>query len=78
LRQVRVQRAKARVSCADQEGAFQVACGVDHKPDEPEAARLEEPAPDNQIVQDAYLGGQGGSSRAVEERIRAKRRQILG
>jgi hypothetical protein len=36
------------------------------------------PAPDNQIVQDAYLGGQGGSSRAVEERIRAKRRQILG
>jgi branched-chain amino acid transport system ATP-binding protein len=33
---------------------------------------------DNQIIQDAYLGGQGGSSRAVEERIRAKRRQILG
>jgi hypothetical protein len=33
---------------------------------------------DNQIVQDAYLGGQGGSSRAVEQRIRAKRRQILG
>jgi branched-chain amino acid transport system ATP-binding protein len=33
---------------------------------------------DNQIIQDAYLGGQGGSSRAVEERIRAKRRLILG
>jgi branched-chain amino acid transport system ATP-binding protein len=33
---------------------------------------------DNQAVQDAYLGGQGGSSRAIEERIRAKRRQILG
>ena len=33
---------------------------------------------DNQIIQDAYLGGQGGSSRAIEERIRAKRRQILG
>jgi branched-chain amino acid transport system ATP-binding protein len=33
---------------------------------------------DNQIIQDAYLGGQGGSLRAVEERIRAKRRQILG
>ena len=33
---------------------------------------------DNQIIQDAYLGGRGGSSRAVEERIRAKRRQILG
>jgi len=32
---------------------------------------------DNQIVQDAYLGGQGGSSRAIEERIRAKRREIL-
>jgi branched-chain amino acid transport system ATP-binding protein len=33
---------------------------------------------DNRIIQDAYLGGEGGSSRAVEERIRAKRRQILG
>jgi branched-chain amino acid transport system ATP-binding protein len=33
---------------------------------------------DNQIIQDAYLGGQGGSSRAIEERIRAKRQQILG
>ena len=33
---------------------------------------------DNQIIQDAYLGGQGGSSRAIEERIRAKRREILG
>jgi branched-chain amino acid transport system ATP-binding protein len=33
---------------------------------------------DNQIVQDAYLGGLSGSSRAIEERIRAKRREILG
>jgi branched-chain amino acid transport system ATP-binding protein len=33
---------------------------------------------DNQVIQDAYLGGQGGSSRVVEERIRAKRQQILG
>jgi len=32
----------------------------------------------NSAVQDAYLGGQGGSSRAIEERIRAKRRAILG
>jgi branched-chain amino acid transport system ATP-binding protein len=32
----------------------------------------------NQAVQDAYLGGQGGSSRAIEQRIRAKRRHILG
>ena len=32
----------------------------------------------NSAVQDAYLGGQGGSSRAIEERIRAKRRTILG
>ncbi|HEX7007999.1 MAG TPA: ABC transporter ATP-binding protein [Alphaproteobacteria bacterium] len=32
----------------------------------------------NAQVQDAYLGGQGGSSRAIEERIRAKRRAILG
>ncbi len=29
-------------------------------------------------VQDAYLGGQGGSARAIEQRIRAKRRAILG
>jgi branched-chain amino acid transport system ATP-binding protein len=29
-------------------------------------------------VQDAYLGGQGGSARAIEQRIREKRRQILG
>jgi len=33
---------------------------------------------DNALIQDAYLGGQGGSSRAIEERIRAKRRAILG
>jgi branched-chain amino acid transport system ATP-binding protein len=33
---------------------------------------------DNAAIQDAYLGGQGGSSRAIEERIRAKRRAILG
>jgi branched-chain amino acid transport system ATP-binding protein len=33
---------------------------------------------DDQAVQDAYLGGQGGSSRAIEQRIRAKRLQILG
>jgi branched-chain amino acid transport system ATP-binding protein len=33
---------------------------------------------DNDVIQDAYLGGQGGSSRAMEGRIRAKRRQILG
>jgi hypothetical protein len=32
----------------------------------------------NQAVQDAYLGGQGGSSRVIEQRIRAKRRHILG
>ena len=32
----------------------------------------------NQAAQDAYLGGQAGSSRAIEERIRAKRRQVLG
>jgi branched-chain amino acid transport system ATP-binding protein len=32
----------------------------------------------NQAVQDAYLGGQSGSSRAIEERIRAKRRHVLG
>jgi branched-chain amino acid transport system ATP-binding protein len=29
-------------------------------------------------VQDAYLGGQGGGSRAIEQRIRAKRQAILG
>ncbi len=33
---------------------------------------------DNPAVQDAYLGGQGGSMRAVEDRIRAKRKAILG
>src|SRR5205085_2549081 len=33
---------------------------------------------DDQMVQDAYLGGLGGSSHAIEQRIRAKRRQILG
>ncbi|MGE5146569.1 MAG: ABC transporter ATP-binding protein [Candidatus Eiseniibacteriota bacterium] len=33
---------------------------------------------DDPSVQDAYLGGQGGSTRAIEERIRAKRRAILG
>ena len=33
---------------------------------------------DNQIIQDAYLGGQGGSSRAIERRIREKRQAILG
>jgi branched-chain amino acid transport system ATP-binding protein len=33
---------------------------------------------DNAAIQDAYLGGQGGSSRAIEERIRAKRHAILG
>jgi len=32
----------------------------------------------NAAVQDAYLGGEGGSTRAIEERIRAKRRAILG
>ena len=32
----------------------------------------------NSAVQDAYLGGQGGGSRAIEERIRAKRKAILG
>ena len=30
------------------------------------------------VVQDAYLGGQAGGGRAIEERIRAKRRVILG
>jgi len=29
-------------------------------------------------VQDAYLGGQGGSIRVIEERIRGKRKAILG
>jgi branched-chain amino acid transport system ATP-binding protein len=33
---------------------------------------------DNSVVQDAYLGGQGSSSRAMEERIRLKRRVLLG
>jgi len=33
---------------------------------------------DNPAVQDAYLGGQGGSARAIEQRIREKRRAILG
>jgi branched-chain amino acid transport system ATP-binding protein len=33
---------------------------------------------DNDAVQNAYLGGQGGSARTMEGRIRAKRQQILG
>jgi branched-chain amino acid transport system ATP-binding protein len=33
---------------------------------------------DNPAVQDAYLGGQGGGIRAIEDRIRAKRKAILG
>ena len=37
------------------------------------AALLADPA-----VQDAYLGGEGGSSRAMEVRIRARRQAILG
>jgi branched-chain amino acid transport system ATP-binding protein len=32
----------------------------------------------NPAVQDAYLGGQGGSARAIEQRIRVRRRAILG
>lgn len=32
----------------------------------------------NPAVQDAYLGGQGGSARAIETRIREKRLAILG
>src|SRR6201999_734966 len=32
---------------------------------------------DNQTIQDAYLGGGGGSRRAIEQRIRAKRQEIL-
>ena len=32
----------------------------------------------DRAVQEAYLGGEGGSSRAVETRIREKRRRILG
>jgi branched-chain amino acid transport system ATP-binding protein len=32
----------------------------------------------NSAVQDAYLGGQGGSMRAIEDRIRGKRKTILG
>jgi len=33
---------------------------------------------DNPVVQDAYLGGQGGSARGMEERIRRKKRALLG
>src|SRR5258706_173536 len=33
---------------------------------------------DNPVVQDAYLGGQGGGARGMEERIRAKKRALLG
>jgi len=32
----------------------------------------------NSAVQDAYLGGQGGSMRVIEDRIRAKRKAVLG
>lgn len=32
----------------------------------------------DRAVQDAYLGGEGGSTRAIEERIRSRRRTILG
>jgi branched-chain amino acid transport system ATP-binding protein len=32
---------------------------------------------DNAVVQDAYLGGSGGSLRAMEKRIRAKRLEIM-
>jgi branched-chain amino acid transport system ATP-binding protein len=32
----------------------------------------------DQTIQDAYLGGGGGSRRAIEQRIRAKRQEILG
>jgi branched-chain amino acid transport system ATP-binding protein len=32
---------------------------------------------DNAVVQDAYLGGSGGSVRGMEQRIRAKRREIM-
>jgi branched-chain amino acid transport system ATP-binding protein len=32
----------------------------------------------DRAVQDAYLGGEGGSTRAIEERIRSRRRAILG
>ena len=32
----------------------------------------------NQDIQDAYLGGGQGSRRAIEQRIRAKRREIMG
>ena len=32
----------------------------------------------NPAVQDAYLGGESGSARAIEQRIRAQRRAILG
>jgi branched-chain amino acid transport system ATP-binding protein len=33
---------------------------------------------DNPVVQEAYLGGQGGSARGMEERIRRKKRALLG
>jgi branched-chain amino acid transport system ATP-binding protein len=32
----------------------------------------------DRAVQDAYLGGEGGSTRTIEERIRSRRRAILG
>jgi branched-chain amino acid transport system ATP-binding protein len=32
---------------------------------------------DNAVVQDAYLGGSGGSVRAMEQRIRDRRREII-
>jgi len=32
----------------------------------------------NPAVQDAYLGGQGGGLRAFEERIRLKKRAVIG
>lgn len=32
---------------------------------------------DNPVVQDAYLGGQGGSARGMEERIRRKKRALI-
>ena len=32
---------------------------------------------DNPVVQEAYLGGAGGNVRAMEQRIRAKRREIM-
>jgi branched-chain amino acid transport system ATP-binding protein len=33
---------------------------------------------DNTAVQDAYLGGQGGGSQAIEARIRSRKKSILG